>query len=380
MLSFFLKSLKILGLTLIGLLVIIIGFGALFLNFYPSFGGNPSENQQIEFAKKSYYKDGRFKNQEPTNMDMSFSNILFLISEYRRTGVQREPEKNIHVNKIDSLSIVRYTDSIPRITWFGHSAFLLEFDDKKILLDPMLGESPSPHPLIGTKRYSSDLPIIIEKLPQIDAVIFSHDHYDHLDYESILLLKDKVKDFYVPLGVGTHLEAWGVATNKIHELAWWGEVKQDDVFFACTPAQHFSGRGIFNRETTLWASWVIKSDKYSFYFSGDSGYGKHFKEIGDKYGGFDFAMIECGQYNELWSDIHMMPEESVQACLDLNAKLAMPIHWGAFTLALHAWTDPVVRFEAKAKELNLPYITPEIGNRVMLNQPYIHMNNWWESL
>ncbi|UZR95707.1 MBL fold metallo-hydrolase [Chondrinema litorale] len=370
--------LKILGFAVLGIIVLVIGLGALFLNFYPSFGGSPTESQKAEYANFTYYKDGKFKNQQYTDMSMSFSKILTLISEYRRTDVQRQPDKEIPVYKVDSLNIVNYADSVPRVTWFGHSAFLLEFGDKKILLDPMLGESPSPHPWIGTKRYSDELPIVVEKLPEIDAVLFSHDHYDHLDYESVMMLKDKVKDFYVPLGVGAHLKAWGVSEDKIHEMAWWDEAKQGDVLFACTPAQHFSGRGIFNRETTLWASWVVKTEDLSVYFSGDSGYSPHFKEIGNRYGSFDFAMIECGQYNKLWSDIHMMPEESAQACVDLNAKVSMPIHWGAFTLALHSWTEPVVRFSTKAEELNLPYITPEIGIQVLLDNTELYHKKWWE--
>ncbi|MEM1136333.1 MAG: MBL fold metallo-hydrolase [Bacteroidota bacterium] len=362
---------------LLSFLVLLILAGTLFLNFYPSFGGNHSAEEKATFAEKANYKKGKFLNEVATDMSFSFSDILTLIGEYRRKDVQRKPDIIIPVNKIDSLEIASYSDTVPRMTWFGHSAFLLEIDNKKILIDPMLGESPAPHPMLGTKRYTKELPIEIAKLPHIDVVIFSHDHYDHLDYESILLLKEKVNHFYVPLGLGAHLIAWGVNSSKIHELDWWEEINHEDLHLACTPARHFSGRGVFNRESTLWASWVIQTKSFNIFFSGDSGYGPHFKEIGAKYGAFDFAMIECGQYNELWADIHMMPEESVQACLDLTAKTAMPIHWGAFTLALHAWTDPITRFLKKAMEKQLPYITPEIGKPILLNDFAIHKTNWW---
>jgi len=198
-----------------------------------------------------------------------------------------------------------------------------------------------------------------------------------LDYESIEQLKAKTKQFLVPAGVGVHLKRWGIEDSQIHELYWWEEIELENLNFAFTPARHFSGRGLFNRFETLWGAWVIKSENQNIFFSGDGGYGDHFKQIGDKYGPFDLTMIECGQYNERWDEIHMMPEESVQACIDLQSEMAMPIHWGAFTLALHSWTDPVVRFSAKADELNLPYITPEIGEKVRIGLDF-PQKRWWE--
>ena len=166
------------------------------------------------------------------------------------------------------------------------------------------------------------------------------------------------------LGWGAHLLEWGIAEEKIQELDWWQEVKHDDLVFKCAPAQHFSGRGITDRMNTLWASWIIQSDNENIFFSGDSGYGDHFKEIGEKYGPFDFAMMECGQYNELWSDIHMFPEETVKAALDVRARRMMPIHWGAFKLAMHEWTDPVERVVNKAKELDVEIVVPKIGSSI----------------
>ncbi len=241
----------------------------------------------------------------------------------------------------------------------------------------MFGAVPAPHPWLGKKRYSKELPIEVEKLPAIDLIIFSHDHYDHLDYGSIQKLKGKTKKFYVPLGVGNHLKKWGVQPSAIQELNWWDEVTYGDLVLAFTPARHFSGRGLTNRWSTLWGSWVIKGAQDNIYFSGDSGYGSHFKTIGDKYGPFDFAMLECGQYNERWSEIHMMPEETAQAAVDLNTKAMMPIHWAAFTLALHSWTDPVERVTVKARQLGMPIVVPKIGSSIQFNHIPDETFNWW---
>ncbi|MCL4138462.1 UNVERIFIED_CONTAM: hypothetical protein GTU68_034280 [Idotea baltica] len=232
--------------------------------------------------------------------------------------------------------------------------------------------------MLGSKRYSKELPINIEQLPAIDLVLFSHDHYDHLDYQSILLLKDKVKQFYVPLGLGAHLEKWGVSPERIKELDWWEEANFEGLQLACTPARHFSGRGLGDRFTTLWASWVIKGKYDNIYFSGDSGYGPHFKEIGEKYGPFNFSMMECGQYNERWDNIHMMPEETVQASIDIKAKQMMPIHWGAFTLAMHPWQESVERATAAAEKMNVKMVLPQIGQTISINEEPLPTERWWE--
>lgn len=221
------------------------------------------------------------------------------------------------------------------------------------------------------------LPIAIEKLPKIDAVVISHDHYDHLDYESIKKLKTKVDAYFVPLGVGVHLEAWDIDSTKITEMDWWEEKTFENIQLVCAPAQHFSGRKFSNGQSTLWSSWIIKTDSTSIYFSGDGGYGTHFKEIGEKYGPFDFAMMECGQYNKMWPDIHMFPEETAQAGVDIQAKAIMPIHWGAFKLALHSWTDPIERVSKKAEELQIHLVAPEIGEPIVINALPKSNMVWW---
>ena len=368
------KFLKVIGLIIVGIIFFAAVAITLFVNLSPQFGRGLSSDQKIEYASTGRFKKDEFLNDLPTVMDI---NYWKLIREVMASAPDRQPGKNVEVEQLDSLEIVNRAAEVTQLTWFGHSAFLLELDGKKILLDPMFGVSPSPHPWLGPKRYSKDLPIEIEQLPYIDAIILSHDHYDHLDYGSMQKLKDKVGAFYMPLGVGNHLLEWGVPGEKINELNWWETTMFGEIELVCTPARHFSGRGFFDRATTLWGSWVIKGKREKIFFSGDSGYGPHFKEIGAQYGPFDLSLMECGQYNEDWRLFHMMPEETVQAALDLDSKLMLPIHWGAFTLAFHDWTDPAERVTKTAAELNMPISTPKIGEPVIVGATEYPQERWW---
>lgn len=363
-------------LSLITLLIITV---VLFINLSPQFGGLASKQQQELFSKSKHYKDGKFLNNGGVKIEMSLKDSFKAMWILFKSNSKAEPNKNIAVQKVDSISIANY-NSKTRFIWFGHSTFLLQTKGKNLLIDPMFGDVPAPNPLLGNKRFSNELPIEIEKLPSIDAVLITHDHYDHLDYESIQKLKDKVKLFFTPLGIGIHLLKWGVEKERIIELDWWQEIKFDDLTIRCTPAQHFSGRGISDREKTLWCSWIIESDDENLFFSGDSGYASHFKEIGEKYGPFDFAFMECGQYNNLWPLVHMLPEETAQAGLDIKAKKMMPIHWGAFKLASHSWTEPVERISKKAKELNVDLVIPKIGEiiEIGLNDSE-EIYPWWRN-
>ncbi|NME66635.1 MBL fold metallo-hydrolase [Flammeovirga aprica] len=358
-------------------IIIVIGFG--FLTFSPQFGGTHSEADIHRYEKSGHYKEGEFFNLVDTNLDMSLSNLWATLKEFAE-GVQNgRPTKDIPPIKITAEDIIK-KDTLTKVTWFGHSAFLLEIDNKNILVDPMFGQVAAPHPWLGEARYSKHLPLEIEEMPDIDVVIISHDHYDHLDYESIEKLKDKVSAFFVPLGVGAHFRAWDVPESKIHEMNWWDTQSFKDLQFVFTPSRHFSGRGLSDRNKTLWGSWIVKGRHENIYFSGDGGYADHFKEIGQKYGPFDLAFMECGQYNDKWAAIHMMPEESAQGAVDLNAKVMMPVHWGAFTLALHSWTDPVVRVTKAAKSLGMPITTPQIGETFVVNDSVSYpAHRWWEA-
>ncbi len=348
-----------------------------FINFAPQFGAPPSGSHLERIKESSNYNSGQFQNQVITTMDIGWKDGPELMYEWLFKNNNREPSKPLPVafseNGLDNVSGSFYT-------WFGHSAILLQIDGKTIFLDPMLGEAASPVSFM-TRRFEYQEPIDIEALPErIDAVIISHDHYDHLDYSSIIKLKNRVSEFYTPLGVGSHLERWGVPSSKITELDWWQSSNIDEIEIIATPARHFSGRGLSDRNKTQWASWVIVGKAEKIYFSGDSGYGPHFKEIGEKFGPFDFAMLECGQYNMRWEAIHMLPEQTVQACLDIHCQKMMPIHWGAFNLSLHAWVDPVERALKAGEEQKIEVITPTIGKKLSLAESSINVNHWWRDL
>jgi L-ascorbate metabolism protein UlaG (beta-lactamase superfamily) len=217
----------------------------------------------------------------------------------------------------------------------------------------------------------------VDMLPKVDVVLLSHDHYDHLDHGTILQLKDK--RFIVPLGVGAHLEHWGVPADRITEKDRWETVELGSVKLTLTPSRHFSGRGITNRFSTLWGAWVLEGQSKKVYFGADSGYSPTFKEVGERFGPFDLVLLECGAYNERWSNIHMMPEETAQAAVDLNAKVLMPIHWGKFSLAMHPWKEPVERLSEKAAALGVPLLTPRIGR--IVNGPDMGLSErWWDEV
>ncbi|MRI00478.1 hypothetical protein GH721_08005 [Kriegella sp. EG-1] len=356
--------------SLVGVIVLI---AILFINFSPEFGAKSKGLFKEKIEKSENFKNGKFQNLTKTvvSTDMKFSTI----PEYFTSG-NKVPNWSIPVEKLPIDFFDNFSDSLTRLTWFGHSALLLEIDGKKLFLDPMLGSVPAPHSSLGSKRFNDTLPMAIDDLPNLDAVLISHDHYDHLDYGSIKKLNHKVGHFYVPIGLGAHLRSWGVADDKITEMDWWEKADFFGITLVATPARHFSGRGIFDRFSTLWCSWVIKGKTKNIFFGGDSGYDTTFSEIGSKFGPFDFAMLECGQYNEQWAQIHMMPEETVQASVDLNSKLLMPIHWGAFKLGLHPWEEPVERATKKAAELNVQLTTPKIGESIILGEVVPH-SKWW---
>jgi L-ascorbate metabolism protein UlaG (beta-lactamase superfamily) len=364
------KFFKYMLISIVTIVVLFVLGVVLFLKFAPQIGQVP-EGADLERIKKSPNHNGEIFINKVETHEANFSEAMKTLPDFiwNKNGSPEKPISTDFDNSINS------KDSSCYITWFGHSAFLLEIDEKRILIDPMLGNSASPI-YVTTKRFPYTEPIDLSAIKDIDAVIISHDHYDHLDYPTIEKIKDEVGHFYTMLGVGSHLKRWGVPEEKITELDWWQSTNLADINLIATPSRHFSGRGFSDRNTTQWGSWIIKNENLNIYFSGDGGYGPHFKEIGEKYGPFDFAMLECGQYNEAWHDIHMIPEESVQAGIDVKAKLLMPIHWGAFQLSVHSWTDPITRFKAKAKELNAEVIHPEISKRFKLGEEF-PKNEWW---
>ncbi|GGH53003.1 membrane protein [Paenibacillus silvae] len=318
----------------------------------------------------------KYENQIPTTAGMDMKSLTSILRDSLRKNVERRPSGSIPVERYLQASASEFS-KLSQVTWFGHSAFLLEIEGHRLLFDPMLGERPSPVSWVGTRRFSRELPMQPEDFPVLDAIVISHDHYDHLDAASIRRLKNKTKRFIVPLGVRKRLVKWGVPADQITEHQWGDEFTFKALTFACMPARHFSGRGLLDRNSTLWCSWIIIGEGTKVFFSGDSGYGPHFKEIGSKYGPFDLTLMECGQYDKRWSNIHMMPEETVQAHLDVGGKLLIPIHWGAFTLAYHAWNEPAERVTRAARTAQVSIATPKIGETVVVNEQVATTGPWW---
>ena len=352
--------------------------GVVFVNFAPQFGAVHDQNYRNSLVGSKQFNGQRFINQIDTNPAGSDSGSMLKAMYKFITGVpNQQPDRDIEVLKVKPESLTQSEGKEPQLVWFGHSSFLLKAAEQTLFFDPVFSEKASPHPWLGSKRYNSEFPMTPEQLPEIDAVVISHDHYDHLDYNSVLQLDHKVKAYYVPLGVASHLISWGIAEEKIKQFDWWQSQMLSDLEITFTPARHFSGRRITNQNHTLWGGWYVKSADHSLFFSGDTGYGPHFNEIKLRLGAPDFALLECGQYNEAWSDIHMLPEQTVQAAKDLEAKVMMPIHWGAFTLSIHTWTEPVERALAEAEKQGQNIVTPAIGERMLLKQEPRQHQAWW---
>jgi L-ascorbate metabolism protein UlaG (beta-lactamase superfamily) len=309
-------------------------------------------------------------------MEMRTRDTLAIIHAMLRGDPLRQPAKRLTPERVDMDALLAANQ--PQLVWFGHSASLIRLQGKTLLLDPMLSKAASPIPFAGPKRFSTHPPITPEELPHIDAVLISHDHYDHLDYPTIKKLRQKTTKFFVPLGVAAHLRTWGVREEQIVELDWWDKANFEGLTFVCTPSRHFSGRTLTDRFKTLWCSWVITTPDTKLFFSGDTGYGPHFKEIGKKYGPFDLTLLECGQYDERWANIHMQPEQTFAAHQDLGGKRLFPLHWGAFVLALHPWTDSVERLKKAAAPSHTQVMTPRIGEIVSIKSKHYPQTEWWK--
>jgi len=324
-------------------------------------------------------QEGKFQNSE-INYQSSLSSVWKIAKAYWQTDrAAPTPTKTIPLKQLTKEKLLSEKhDALYRL---GHSTLLLKLASDFILIDPVFSERASPVQWAGPKRFHQP-PISIAELPNVKAVIISHDHYDHydhLDKASILALADKVEQFVTPLKVGNYLREWGIADDKITELDWWQSKQLSELTITATPAQHFSGRGLFDKDETLWASWVIEHKETKLFYSGDGGYISGFKEIGERYGPFNFTMIETGAYNALWREIHMTPEESLQAHLDVKGEFMIPVHNGTFDLALHDWFEPFERIAALAKQQGVSLLTPTFGEAVSLAQP-IATKLWWREV
>ncbi|MCP4021641.1 MAG: hypothetical protein GY729_07350 [Desulfobacteraceae bacterium] len=337
-----------------------------------------TNSQEARLAKingSTQYKDGKFIG-GAIMPDLSVGDYAKMTFRFLFEKNAQEPDVKLPVIPVD-ISYYQSLDSRQlNSTWLGHSSLMIHINGYKILTDPVFEKRVS---LVGPTRFNGELPFDIEQISYVDLVIISHDHYDHLNKFSIQFLNQKTKKFLVPLGVGKKLESWGVAQEKIVELDWWEEYQFDETLMLCaTPAQHFSGRGILDRNKTLWASWVIKSKDYSLFFSGDSGYFTGFKTIGEKYGPFNMTFMECGAYDQMWHPVHMFPEETVQAHIDLKGEILHPIHWGTFNLSLHPWYDPMQRLTKAALSQNIKIATPMAGESIVFGSHNLG-TSWWEN-
>ena len=292
------------------------------------------------------------------------------------------PHKKLPSIRTDLKSL--YSEDLV-VIWFGHSSYLIHYKGKNILVDPVFSGHASPLPFM-IKAFKGSNEYKVEDMPDIDLLILTHNHYDHLDIVTLKKIQYKTKNYLTPLGVGRSLEHCRINKKFITELDWWESISYDGSFrITATPARHFSGRGL-KRGGSLWTSYVLELDDHKIFIGGDSGYDKHFKMIGDQFGSFDLAILECGQYNTAWPLIHMMPEETVQACLDLKSKVLLPVHWGKFTLAYHPWDEPIKRVVEAAKENKVEIAHPMIGEPFIIGRDNNNMGTnytkqeWWSHL
>jgi len=300
-----------------------------------------------------------------------------VIYKQLRQGKEKEPRKPLSVIPFDKSEFTAVSPK-SKFIWYGHSALLMRMNKKNILIDPMLGGDTTPIAPIATKRFSENSLSVIDDFPEIDLVLLTHDHYDHLDFASIQKLKNKVKKYWVALGLKRHLVSWGIQSDWITEFDWWDSKILEDITITYTPTRHFSGRGLTDAQKCLWGGWALKTETESIWFSGDGGYGNHFKTIGEKLGPFDFGFMESGQYNYDWHQIHLFPHESVQAAIDANVKKVMPVHWGGFALSYqHTWREPVEDFVKAATDNDLEFLTPKLGQIFDSNSKF--QEHWWKT-
>ncbi len=368
------KIFKIMFVTIFSVVVLLTVSVLIFIQ-QDMFGKLPS-GERLERVKKSpNYKNGSFKNLSNTpdlTEGVSYFSILkeFLVDK----KVRQKPIDEIPHQKHD-LKSLNLKENI--LVWFGHSSYFMQIDGKRFLVDPVFSGAASPVKFT-TKAFKGTDSYSVADFPEIDCLFISHDHWDHLDYETILMLKPKVKKVVCGLGTGEHFESWGYDKNLIFERDWNEKVNISEGFTVfTTPARHFSGRGL-SRNKALWSSYILQTPSMKIYIGGDSGYDTHFAEIGKTFGPIDLAILENGQYDKSWKYIHMMPEEVLQAAKDLKAKKLFPVHSAKFVLANHPWDEPLTRISKLCETEKFPILTPLNGELVNLNDTIRVFPKWWE--
>jgi len=342
----------------------------------PQFGKTVSGHDLKKIEQSPNYKNGQFQNNNPTPQLTDGASMVEVIRDFFfRKSKRSKPSVSLPSKKVDLFKLNENDDVL---VWFGHSSYFIQVDGKKILVDPVFSGHASPVSFTTKSFQGSDV-YSTQDIPEIDYLVLSHDHYDHLDYETIKQLRPKTKTVITALGVSSHLQYWGYDRNKIIELDWNGQIVLENNFIVnTTPARHFSGRG-FKRNNSLWLSFVLSTPTMRIFLGGDSGYDDHFGKIGEQFGPFDLVILENGQYNKHWKFIHMMPEEAVQAAIDLKAKKLLPVHWGKFSLSLHSWDEPIIRLTAEAKKKGVQVVHPMIGEPFYLKENSASIE-WWRRI
>lgn len=359
-------------------LVAIVIFAYTFLQ-HPKFGKKPSGERLALIEKSPNYKNGKFENLSFTPDLAEGESLIGVLFEFFFKKVDRKIPTDLIPSVKTNLHALSLDQDI--LVWFGHSSYFIQLEGKRFLIDPVFSGNASPIPGT-TKSFKGTDIYTAEDIPEIDYLLLTHDHYDHLDYDTIIKLKPKVKKVITALGVGSHFEFWGFAVENIIEKDWNEKIELDqNLTLYTTPSRHFSGRS-FKRCNTLWTSFVLETKDFRMYLGGDSGYDTHFTAIGEKFGSFDLALLDNGQYNEKWKYIHNMPEDVIKAMKDLKAKRVFPVHSSKFALSLHSWDEPL----KKVTELNsksekpIPLVTPMIGEIVQLRNENQQFKQWWNGI
>lgn len=340
------------------------------------FGAIPSDEQLRKIQLSPNYRNGQFQNLSNTPALTEGTSYFKVLKEFLLDKTKNKiPAVTLPSVKTDLLNLDPDKNIL---VWFGHSSYFMQIDRKTILVDPVFSGNASPLRFTTKSFKGSDI-YTIDDFPAIDYLFITHDHWDHLDYKTVLHLKSKVRKVITGLGVGAHLESWRYDMNIVEEKDWNEKIILDEGFIVNTiPARHFSGRG-FKRNGSLWMSFIFTTPRKKIFIGGDSGYDKHFRETGNLFGPFDLAVLEDGQYDKNWKYIHMTPEETVQACLDLQADKLLPVHWSKFSLSVHPWNDPIVRIEKEANRRHVNLLHPMIGQLVDLDLKQV-FDKWWERI
>lgn len=347
----------------------------LYTKYHPQFGGKLDRQEVAKMSKSPQWNGKIFENQIETKMDMSLSKMPELLYKQLFDRKGRSPQQPLPILPFQKDQWEANQE--PKFIWYGHSVLLLQLAGKNLLIDPMFGDNAAPVAPFKVKRFSENTLALIDQLPRLDAILISHDHYDHLDHASIKMLKNKCDRWLVALGVARHLERWGIHEDQIEELDWWDDSKIEEINITFTPSRHFSGRGLNDRTKSLWGGFTFITQDFKVYWSGDGGEGPHFQEIGQRLGPFDWAFMENGQYNELWHAIHMYPEEAVKAGIEAKAQILTPVHWAGFPLALHHWKEPIERFFKEAEKQDQAVYIPAMGEVVSMRKDGRY-EEWWK--